>query len=171
MRERWRPVPGYEGKYEVSDQGRVKTLLTDKAKGGRVLKLQTYSGYAYAGLWMNGKLKQCRVHRLVLSAFVGPCPPDQECLHGPGGKLDNRLTNLRWGTKSENANEAVQRGERVTKTHCPQDHPYDEINTYVRPDGKGRGCRQCMLERNRRYRDVQAPYKQESPYVAKIVRR
>jgi hypothetical protein len=46
------------------------------------------------------------VHRLVLEAFVGPCPPDMECLHGDDVPDNNVLTNLRWGTKSENAQEA-----------------------------------------------------------------
>jgi hypothetical protein len=159
MGERWLPVVGYEGKYLVSDQGRVKSLMTDKAKGGRVLKQRTYSRYRYAGLWMNGRLKQCRVHRLVLSAFVGPCPEGMEALHGEGGALDNRLANLRWGTRSENMREQVAAGNHneARKTHCVNGHPFNDRNTYMRPDGKGRACRQCMLDRNREYRDVQNP--------------
>lgn len=120
--------------------------MTDKAKGGRVMKQQHYARYLYAGLWLNGHLKQHRVHRLVLTAFVGPCPDGMECLHGEGGALDNRLTNLRWGTKSENM---LEHAATVRKTHCPHGHPYDEANTYVRPDGRGRGCLACSARRSR----------------------
>ena len=154
--ETWLPVVGFEGHYEVSDQGRVKTLKTDVATGGRILKPQVIARYYYVGLWKNGKLKQSRLHRLVLLAFVGPCPEGMECLHGPGGKFDNRLSNLRWGTKSENMQDHVASGlhHEASKTHCEYDHPFDDENTYVRPDGRGRGCKQCQKERNNGRRKV-----------------
>lgn len=150
MCEKWLPVVGYEGKYEVSDQGRVRSLLTNKANGGLVLKQRAYSGYLYAGLWFDGHLKQCRVHRLVLAAFVGPCPEGMECLHGPGGAQDNRLSNIRWGTREENMRDQVLAGTHhvARRTHCPQGHAYDEENTYIRPDGRGRGCNTCMKARS-----------------------
>jgi hypothetical protein len=56
---------------------------------------------------------QC-VHKLVLLAFVGPNPPKYECLHANGDPADNRLVNLRWGTRSENIQDAVRHGTWMT---------------------------------------------------------
>lgn len=142
---------GYEGQYEVSDLGRVRSLKTDVETGGRVLKLQPYSRYLYAGLWESGKLRYHRVHRLVLTAFVGPCPDGFEGLHGEGGPHDNRISNLKWGTKSENVKQQVTDGthREARKTECVNGHAFDEANTYVRPDGRGRCCKRCVYLRNK----------------------
>lgn len=67
------------------------------------------------------------VHRLVLRAFVGACPPGQVCRHLNGDKKDNRLSNLAWGTLLENRQDRTrhdrERGFDVTK-HCPSTHPF-----------------------------------------------
>jgi hypothetical protein len=57
-----------------------------------------------------GRVSQRYVHRLVLEAFVGPCPPGQEALHGPRGTADNSLANLRWGTHVENNADKLRDG-------------------------------------------------------------
>lgn len=112
--ERWLPVIGYEGLYEVSDLGRVRSL--DRLVGGpygpasrifpgRVLALQINrgsKGYPFVFLYREGRGQHCAVHILVLTAFDRPCPPGTEALHGPGGKSDASIANLRWGTRSEN---------------------------------------------------------------------
>ena len=60
-------------------------------------------GHLYVKLQCpDGKERRVAVHRLVLLAFVGPCPEGMECCHGPGGPADNRLTNLRWDTRGAN---------------------------------------------------------------------
>jgi len=64
-----------------------------------VLKLLP-DGSGYLRLSLAGATRH--VHRLVLEAFDRPCPPGMEVLHGPGGRTDNRLANLRYGTRSEN---------------------------------------------------------------------
>jgi len=134
--ERWLPVIGYEGLYEVSDLGRVRSLDRDvvvmmpggrgTANGrtvrhyrGKVLRHTASSnGYPEVGLCRNGKNENRLVHLLVLEAFVGPCPPGQEARHGPpGDKTDARLVNLCYGTRKENFADRIRdeqdnRGER-----------------------------------------------------------
>lgn len=106
MREEWRPVPGYEGLYEVSNLGRVRGL-----KRGRILRGRTLpNGYRQVSLWRCNQEVFRYIHRLVLEAFVGPCPEGRETLHGNNDRADNRLCNLRWGTRSENQRQVVADG-------------------------------------------------------------
>lgn len=147
--ERWLPIPGYEGSYEVSDRGRVRSLdrIVVRSDGreirckGKVLS-QGVHPKGYLGVRLCGKTK--KVHRLVLEAFVGPCPDGMECCHNNGIPGDNKLTNLRWGTRIENAADVRRHGRNpnINKTHCPKGHPYNAENTYRIPSG-GRGCVAC----------------------------
>jgi len=122
--ETWLPVPvaGYEALYEVSDLGRVRSLdrtVTDRnqwgpclrTQRGRVLKPRlNLRQELTVSLSRHGVIRDCRIHRLVLEAFAGPCPPGMEALHGPAGKLDNNLANLRWGTRAENQADRLRDG-------------------------------------------------------------
>lgn len=114
--ERWLPVLGWEDLYEVSDLGRVRSLRRRTAsgwRGGRMLKPYiNRSGYPQVVL-CRGRPTQVRrmVHHLVLEAYDRPRPPGLEALHGPGGKTDARLVNLRWGTRSENIHDRVRDGQ------------------------------------------------------------
>lgn len=161
--ERWRAIPGYEGSYEVSDLGRVRSLdrITRDGKRvrGCVLKPFTMpSGHLRVGL-SHGPGQTKKVHRLVLEAFVGPCPPEMEALHRNGVPADCRLANLRWGTKSENARDQIAHGRHpmASKTHCPAGHAYSAENTYVRPGTSHRRCRTCTRDNQR------AAYQRRSP--------
>ena len=115
-------MPGYEGLYEVSDQGRVRSLdryvqCSGPVKGayvslkkGRLLRPGP-SNYGHLSVVL-GRRQTRMVHDLVLRAFVG-CPPTKhECCHNNGAPSDNRLENLRWGTRSENNIDAVQHQRR-----------------------------------------------------------
>jgi hypothetical protein len=97
--EVWKPVVGYEGLYEVSDQGRVRSLRT-----GMIMSNSPHKslGYVLYKLSANGRRKDWYGHALVLSAFVGPRPTGSECRHLNGIRNDNRLLNLAWGTSAEN---------------------------------------------------------------------
>lgn len=106
--ERWLPVPGMEGAYEVSDMGRVRSLdrlVVNGPRGatrplrGRVLRIHLAKGYPSVSL---GASRKACVHTLVLLAFVGPRPDGMECCHWNGDPTDNRLQNLRWDTSSNN---------------------------------------------------------------------
>ena len=112
--ENWLPVVGYEGIYEVSNQGRVRSLdralLDGRSWRGRQMRL---SGDRYRQVLLRnadgGKMRT--VHRMVLEAFVGPCPDGMEALHGEAGPRDNRLSNLRLGTPAENLADRYRQGE------------------------------------------------------------
>lgn len=145
--ERWLPIPGYEGHYEVSDQGQVRSR-----KYGRCRVLHVYpdtGGYPHLGLHLDGvKLAWC-VHRLVMLAFVGPRPSHLEIRHLDGDVGNARLDNLTYGTKSENAQDTLRHGNNwhKKKTHCPQGHAYSAENTYHK--GTRRVCIACSRAADR----------------------
>lgn len=126
--EKWKTIPGWKGKYEVSDTGLVRSLDTvvpDKRTGtrklkGRLLKqIKMDKGYLYVGMCAKNKVKLVAVHVLVLRAFVGPAPPGMVCRHFPDrNPQNNKLTNLQWGTLFENANDR--------KVHGTQHQPKPE---------------------------------------------
>lgn len=119
--EHWKAVPGYEGLYEVSDLGRVRSLdrvvpvrlksgLTERRLPGVDLRPGTDSaGYQSVVL---GKNKSFRVHWLVLLAFVGPCPDGFHRLHNDGDRANNALSNLRYGSRSDNVRDMFTHGQR-----------------------------------------------------------
>ena len=153
--ERFLPIPGYEGRYEVSDRGRIKSLMRGAP---RILKTASVrSGHLYVMPNIRvGVPRKLYVHRAVLLAFRGPKPEGLLSRHLNGDAKDNRLENLVYGTSSENQMDAVQQGTHfmTARTHCPQGHPYDEANTYMGTNpggGPQRGCRECRQEASRRY--------------------
>lgn len=117
--EKWKAIVGYEGFYEISNQGRVRSVdrvIEHPAKGptrrkGKELSPATnWKGYLHINLCREGKMTPGIIHRLVLSAFVGPCPDGHECNHISGDKTDNRIQNLEWVTPSENRLHAYANG-------------------------------------------------------------
>ena len=111
----WRSVKGYEGLYEASTDGEVRSIARRTTKGG-ILKLYVspHNGYAYVTLSKNNKRKTKRVHRLIATAFWGD-RPEKQINHKNGDKTDNRLSNLEYCTQSENMKHAYDTGlERVT---------------------------------------------------------
>lgn len=165
--EKWLPVVGYEGLYEVSDQGRIKSLEKKVFyKDGRVRTNPERIRDPKPG--PNGRFqlkmvhpdkpdKNLLLHRMVLEAFVGPCPEGMECLHKNDNPEDNRLVNLRWGTRSENQLDRVKNGghHNASKTHCKRGHEFTPENTRIRTTGF-RNCRTCY---NKQRRDKRAKEK------------
>lgn len=146
MKEIWKPVKGFIGRYEVSSEGRVRSLpqviiCEGPVKGrytsvrqGKLLRPGRMPG-GHLSVALGKGNSQC-VHKLVLNAFVGPAPDDYECLHINGNPADNRLQNLRWGTRSENNRDKVRLGEQyklsiedVKKIKRALRNPYRGINT------------------------------------------
>lgn len=114
--EIWKDVVGYEGIYQVSTLGRVKSLPRIDCNGRPIrerLRRISFSNYAKVALCKDGKSETRRVHRIVLEAFVGPRPEGMECRHLNGDKFDNRLENLTWGTPEQNTEDTVKHGARV----------------------------------------------------------
>lgn len=96
MKELWLPIPGYEGRYSVSNYGRVKT---HRYGWNRVMK-QNHDNCGYLYVELLGKKK--KVHRLVAMAFIPNLENKEEVNHKNGVKDDNRVENLEWATRSEN---------------------------------------------------------------------
>lgn len=132
MTERWLPVPDWDGFYEVSDEGRVRSVnrVIDHPRGpkrlrGVMLTLVPVShGYRVVELYRFGIPERHYVHELVLTTFVGERPEGLEALHGDGDGHNNSLINLRWGTKSENGYDRVRHGNHhnANKTRCKRGH-------------------------------------------------
>jgi len=116
--EVWKDVPGYEGFYQVSDLGQVKSLAKKVSMSdGRTYTVRekllkpTWRGrYFYVMFSNSGKEITNLVHRLVLLAFAGPCPEGMECRHLDGNSKNNQLKNLKWGTKKDNGEDRVRHG-------------------------------------------------------------
>lgn len=153
QKEVWKPVVGWEDSYEVSNMGNVRSIdrpLTykDGRKGfikGKPKKISAGAhGYPVTRLTRNGRTKGALVHRLVLEAFVGPCPPNMEACHANAIRTDNRLENLRWDTYSENQYDKGRVGvdHNRNKTHCPRGHLLAVPN--IRGTEARMGHRSCL---------------------------
>lgn len=126
--ENWKAIAGYEGYYEVSDQGRVRSLdrTVNFADGrqrfyaGRMCNSKAHeAGYPLVLLSRGVALKRwALVHQLVAEAFLGPCPSGQEVCHENGVPVDVRLENLRYDTRKGNAADMQRHGTlRCGATH------------------------------------------------------
>lgn len=156
----WKAIPGYEGSYDVSDDGQVRSVEKFVRMGrgegylrhcrSQIRSLYTdKAGYARVTLKSCGVARNHLVHHLVLEAFVGPRPIGKECRHLNGNPVDNRLANLQWGTSSENSFDVVRHGHNrnALKTHCKNGHEFTPENTIQQSGGRGRACRTCNNER------------------------
>ena len=152
--EQWRPIPGYEGFYEVSDHGRVRSLpriANGSSAGtrrlpGRVLSpgINPQTGRRMVVLHRDGTRRTNNIYPLVLAAFVGPRPPGMEACHNNGDHTNDRLSNLRWDTSRENTFDSVEHGthNNARKTHCPRRHRLVEPNLVLSTLAQGR--RECL---------------------------
>lgn len=96
MKEIWKEIDGYDGRYAVSTWGRVKSIR------GILQPYKNHKGYLKVGLMKNGKSEKHRVHRLVAKAFI-PNPHNlPEVNHIDGNKQNNSISNLEWVTGKEN---------------------------------------------------------------------
>lgn len=122
--ETWRAVVGYEGRYEVSDEGRVRSLNFRKRRGLVVVMKTATNRDGYACLSF-GK-KNVRVHSLVAEAFLGPRPPRYDVNHKDGNKSNNRLDNIEYCTESQNTQHSFARG--LQKPISGENHYASKIN-------------------------------------------
>lgn len=116
--EIWVPVYGYEGIYEVSSLGRVRSLKrivrfgksTRVVEGGVIRPILGSRGYFVVNFTANGSRKQHFLHKLVLESFVGPRPDGMDACHNNGNPLDCAIANLRWDTRSGNHKDKRKHG-------------------------------------------------------------
>lgn len=127
MSEEWRAVPGFEGLYEVSDSGLIRslsrpgTINKNRIYGGKLISPSTrkQDGYLVVSLHKSGKQVQRSLHQIVATAFHGPAPEGHECCHNNGIKDDCRKDNLRWGTKIENSSDKELHGTLLRGSASP----------------------------------------------------
>lgn len=168
--EEWRPVPGYEGVYDVSDHGRVRSRDREviyssgvvRTHRGKILKPKISSnGYRQVGLWKDRKVRWHGVHRLVSSAFIGDCPTGFHVCHEDGDRANNHAANLRIASPKENNADKVKHGtsprdlvrlgihHEAVKTHCPRGHVLSSPNLVLCALRRGkRSCLACSRARN-----------------------
>ena len=103
----WKPIVGYEGFYDVSNDGQVRNARTK-----RVLKNQKSGGYEHVSLYMKNSCKISYIHRLVAIAFLQENKEKKEVNHIDGIKTNNSISNLEWVTRSENMIHATKSGLR-----------------------------------------------------------
>ena len=165
--EEWRAVPGWEGYYEVSGLGRVRSMerTVPSARWGthrvrsRILRprVNVRQGYLMVALYKDRVRRDIAIHVLVAAAWHGPRPDGMDVCHANDIKTDNRPENLRYGTRSENLLDAVRNGINyyAKKTHCKNGHEFTPENTaYIAPPGRRpyRRCRTCARLRTARGR-------------------
>lgn len=111
----YRTVPGFPG-YRAGDDGSIWSCWGNTGWGEhgltnvwkRVSTPPGAKGYLRCNMVNDGRIKSVRIHRVILEAFVGPCPEGMECRHLNGIRTDNRLVNLAWGTRKENIDDKVK---------------------------------------------------------------
>lgn len=139
--EIWKPIAGFEGFYEVSNMGRVRSLdrtvyfkngKTKRDYKGQILKQKYHNGYALVNLNKNKNLSVLAVHILVAKAFV-PNPNNLPIVnHKSGVKSDNCYTNLEWCTSAYNNKHAVENGLRE-----------DNLDGIMRINNENKVCVSC----------------------------
>lgn len=155
MTESWKPIPGYEGWYEVSDHGRVRSLdrTTPRKRSGRMIALsKDGKGYFKVSLCKNGTEFTAKVHKLVAQTFLPDPVGELWVLHRNGDQQDNRAENLYWGTPSDNMKDSVAHRTHIeaNKTHCPRHHQLSGLNLVPSQSRLGkRSCLACAKTHNK----------------------
>lgn len=163
--ERWLPVVGYEGSYEISNYGRVKSLPRHGVRRAEkvLTPIRQHRGHLMVNLYGGETANKWGwtphfIHHLVLDAFIGPCPEESSvcrnvCRHLNGDPADNRPENLAWGTDTQNQLDSIDHGThwQSRKAMCARGHEFDSENTYwwAPKDGSrrpSRRCRKCNRE-------------------------
>ena len=125
MQEEWKDIGGYEGFYQVSNLGRIRSVdrtiecggkYSRTLKGQLIAQKKAGAGYPAVGLRRDGHQRTAYVHRLVLGAFCGESEQEQECNHRDGNKTNNHIENLEWVTRSENSYHAHNTGLQPGRT-------------------------------------------------------
>ena len=138
--EIWKDIQGYEGLYQVSNIGNIKSLdrtvgenRTPYLKKGRILKAWKYNGYLCVNLCGEGKNVKLKVHRIVAETFIDNPKNKKEVNHINGNKTDNRVENLEWCSHKENIQHAFRTGLRKTGTNATNSKlSVDDINYIIK---------------------------------------
>ena len=155
--ESWKPVSGFEGRYEVSDAGHVRSLLRRKVmlKPGR----GSSDGRPIVFLYAGGAASKRYVHDLVAQEFIGPKPPGHVVRHKDDDPWNNAASNLLYGTPAQNNQDMIDRLRHgmAKKAHCSKGHRYTPETSYW--NGRQRVCRRCRADRVAEWNERNPEYK------------
>ena len=139
LEERWLPVVGYDGFYEVSDWGRVRSVARTVPRGRGTMRLQqrilkpqsNLDGRLAVVLSKDGVAKRRTIHQLVAEAFIGPRPEGEVTRHLDDDHLHNHVSNLAYGPPPSNAQDLIRNGgnDRIMRLKCRKGHDYTTENT------------------------------------------
>ena len=126
--EVWKDIHGYEGKYQASNMGRIRSLkrtITSKNRytgkpfthsvPERILKPGRFCKAGHVSVVLRRGTSSKPVHQLIMRTFIGEAPNGMEVLHINGVPTDNRLSNLRYGTRTDNILDVYRQGKRWRK--------------------------------------------------------
>lgn len=130
MEELWKDIYGFEGLYQISNLGRVKSFPRNKTKGGIMQQMKDKYGYLIISLCKDGKTKNYKIHRLVALHFI----PNENLFktqinHKDENKENNNVDNLEWCTPEYNNNYGTH-NERVAKSHINHQNMSKQVNQY-----------------------------------------
>ncbi len=134
-KEIWKDIKGYEGFYQVSNLGRVRSLPRPQTKGG-ILKPNIRNGYEAVILCVEGNIRNISVHRLVAKAFIENPKGYKIVNHIDENKLNNNASNLEWCTQSQNIRKSSKASKNLYRfMHKPEEKPiaqYDLNGKFIR---------------------------------------
>ena len=153
--EKWSDIPGYEGCYQASTLGRIRSLdRTYEMRNGSVrrmkgrirsLQMNGDGTYLIVVLSVGGVHATRTVHSLVAETFLGPKPDGLEVCHGKGGAFDNSVGNLRYDTHRANQRDMLESGNHneARKDACLRGHALVAPN--LATNSRARQCRACFV--------------------------
>lgn len=134
--EIWKDIKGYEGYYQISNNGCIKSSKTNKIMSST----KDTKGYYKITLSKNGKCKTLRVHRIIAEAFVDKIEGKDFINHIDGDRGNNLINNLEWVSKSENAIHSYVILKNKTSNRGLTDERIKEIKKYLRDNPNTRAC-------------------------------
>lgn len=131
MTEEWKDIPGYEGKYQASTLGRIRSLdrrvrvvahgkETTRLMRGRVLRPWRVGSCGHVGVDLGCEARAVPVHKLVALTFIGPRQEGMDVCHNDGNPTNNAVSNLRYDTRSENNKDILRTGGRLGKLNLKE---------------------------------------------------
>lgn len=138
-KEIWKDILRWEGYYQASTCGRIKSLRRKVKCGNKFIiikerilkeKFNKQNGYLSVIFSKDNKQKTCYIHKLILLTFKGQCPPGKECCHNDGNKLNNYVNNLRYDTKKGNQADRKKHGTMLYNGDNPCNRKLTTLQVY-----------------------------------------
>lgn len=147
-KEIWKDIKGYEGLYQISNYGNIRSIKRKNVRKDRILKSRLGSnGYYFIFLYKKSERKFFKINRLVAVAFIPNLENKPQVNHINGIKTDNRVENLEWVTARENINHALNTG--LKKHHIIMQYSLD--NEFIKEWNRVSELRKYGFRENKIY--------------------